>query len=48
MAMQTYNSKKPWPQTNSALFDLSMTAEQLSAYVRLPYENLIKNQLQMT
>ena len=25
-----------------------MTVEQLSAYVKLPYKNLIKNQLQIT
>ena len=38
---------KPQPQTNTALLGLTMTAEQLSAYLRMPYRNLIKNQPQI-
>ena len=44
------NETIPKTSTSSKhrLLGLTMTAEQLSAYIKLPYKNLINDQLQIT
>ena len=45
MLIANETKQKPQPERNLTLPGLTMTAEQLSAYIRLLYENLIKNEL---